>query len=364
VKRWFFARTVMGSTPWPVPVLDDLADLRGMLGLSTGNLGWFSDTKQLKHTARDERLRHYRYRWVQKASGGVRMIEEPKPLLKHFQRVVLREILDKIPAHEAAQGFCRGRSAVSYAAGHAGQSVLFHVDLEDFFGSIAAGRVFGIFRRCGYPEPVAHVLTGLVTNTVPRATLSALTRPEEPTLLSSHRRVVGHLAHPHLPQGAPTSPAIANLAAFGLDRRLSGLATAASGTYSRYADDLAFSWPSCRRDKSLDRFLSTVTDIVTEEGFRVNPLKTSVCRAGERRRLAGLVVNDYPNVERREFEALKATLHNAARTGPEAQNRHQHPRFKEHLTGRISRVNALSPVRGRRLVDAFARIDWTESVGP
>jgi hypothetical protein len=180
VKRWFFARTVMGSTPWPVPVLDDLADLRGMLGLSTGNLGWFSDTKQLEHTARDERLRHYRYRWVQKASGGVRMIEEPKPLLKHFQRVVLREILDKIPAHEAAQGFCRGRSAVSYAAGHAGQSVLFHVDLEDFFGSIAAGRVFGILRRCGYPEPVAHVLTGLVTNTVPPAVQGAPRRSNLP----------------------------------------------------------------------------------------------------------------------------------------------------------------------------------------
>jgi len=352
----------MGKTTWPVPVLDDLADLQDMLGLSTGDLAWFSDTKQLEQTVGEERLRHYRYRWAPKASGGVRMIEEPKPLLKHFQRVVLREILDKIPVHQAAQGFCRGRSAVSYAARHAGQGVVLRVDLEDFFGSIVAGRVFGIFRQCGYPEPVAHVLTGLVTNTVPRAALSALPRPGRPGLLSSHRRLMGHLAHPHLPQGAPTSPAIAHLAAFALDRRLSRLTTAAGGTYSRYADDLAFSWSSRRRDKSLDRFVTTVTRIVTEEGFRVNPLKTSLCKAGERQRLAGLVVNAYPNVERREYEVLKATLHNAGRTGPAGQNRRRHPRFKEHLRGRISRVNSLSPERGQRLLVAFERIAWTNAV--
>ena len=154
------------------------------------------------------------------------------------------------------------------------------VDLEDFFGSIAASRVFGIFRQCGYPEPVAHTLTGLVTNTVSRAILSTVPRPVPPPLLTANRRLIGHLAHPHLPQGSPTSPAIANLAAFGLDRRLSGLAVAAGGTYSRYADDLAFSWSIRRSNEELDRFLALVARIVAEEGFRVNPLKTSVRRAG------------------------------------------------------------------------------------
>jgi hypothetical protein len=351
----------MGKTPWPVPVLDDLADLRGLLGLSDGDLRWLSDTQQPEKTARDEALRNYRYRWAVKASAGMRLIEEPKPLLKHFQRVLLREILEKISGHRAAQGFCRGRSAVSYAADHAGQSVVLHVDLEDFFGSIAAGRVFGIFRQCGYPEPVAHVSTGLVTNTVPRATLSALPRPDRDAQLAVHNRLVQHLAHPHLPQGAPSSPAIANLAAFGLDRRLSALAVASGGIYSRYADDLAFSWPSARNDGPLDRFLTTIGLIVGEEGFRINPLKTSVRRAGERQQLAGLVVNAHPNLERKEYEVLKATLHNAARSGPSEQNRRQHSRFKEHLRGRIARVDQLSSTRGQRLLAAFARIDWGET---
>ena len=181
-------------------------------------------------------------------------------------------------------------------------------------------------------------------------------------MLSAHRRLGAHLAHPHLPQGSPTSPAIANLATFGLDRRLSGFAVAAGGTYSRYADDLAFSWSIRRSGEELDRLLAFVARIVAEEGFRVNPLKTSVRRAGERQRLAGVVINLRPNVERKEYELLKATLHNAGQRGPTGQNRRQHPRFKEHLAGRIAWVNQMNPhCGGERLLVAFQRIDWNEA---
>src|SRR5207248_6755126 len=192
-------------------------------------------------TVPDEKLRHYRYRWSVKRSGGARLIEEPKPLLKHFQRVVLREILERIPVHPSAHGFRRGRSALTYAESHVGRRVVIHLDLEDFFPSVAPGRIDGLFRQCGYPEPVAHLLTGMVTNTVPLAVWRAAPRPSDAELLPAHFRHGNRLAHPHLPQGAPTSPAIANLAAFRLDRRLAGLARATGLTYSRYADDLAFS---------------------------------------------------------------------------------------------------------------------------
>jgi RNA-directed DNA polymerase len=364
VRHWFAAVTAMGPTRWPVPEIDSTSDLRAMLGLSVGDLSWFSDTKQFERTVLDDRLRHYRYRWAMKRTGGVRLIEEPKPLLKHFQRVVLREILQRIPVHEAAQGFCRGRSALSYADQHAGQDVVLHLDLEDFFTSIAAGRVFGIFRQCGYPEPVAHLLTGLVTNSVPPAVWAAAPRPERPGLLTAHRRLGSRLVHPHLPQGAPTSPAIANLASFGLDRRLSGLAAAAGCSYSRYADDLAFSWPTRRSDNQVNRLTELTRVIVEEEGFRVNALKTSVRRAGQRQRLAGVIINERPNLERKEYERLKAVLHNARLRGPAGENREQHPRFREHVAGRISWVTQLNPARGERLKAAFERVDWHEADRP
>jgi hypothetical protein len=69
-------------------------------------------------------------------------------------------------------------------------------------------------------------------------------------------------------------------------------------------------------------------------------------------------------VERREYERLKATLHNAGRMGPAAQNRQQHPRFKEHLEGRVSLVNHLNPARGQKLLVALGRIDWNDTAEP
>lgn len=128
---------------------------------------------------------------------------------------------------------------MTHAGGHLQRQVVVRLDLEDFFASVRGPRIYGLFRQCGYPEPVAHVLTALVTNSVPRSSLAEAPEPAGRESIGSRRRLVAHLSQPHLPQGAPTSPALANLAGFGLDRRLAGLAAKSGLRYSRYADDLA-----------------------------------------------------------------------------------------------------------------------------
>ena len=202
VQRWFVAETAMGPAPWPVAPLHTVADLQDLLGMSTATLAWFADTKRLERSVADERLRHYRYRWIPKRNGGARLIEQPKPVLKHVQRVLLREIVERVPVHPAAHGFRRGRSALTHAGGHVQKRVVIRLDLEDYFASVAAGRVYGIFRRCGYPEPVAHMLTALVTNSVPATVRAAAVPPESAERRPAFRRLGVHLAHPHLPQGA------------------------------------------------------------------------------------------------------------------------------------------------------------------
>ena len=162
---------------------------------------------------------------------------------------------------------------------------------------------------------------------------------------------------PHLPQGAPTSPALANLCAYRLDCRLAGLAAAAGAVYTRYADDLAFSGGEefARRVK---RFSTHVAAIAMEEGFKVHHRKTRIMRRGVRQHLAGIVVNDRANVRRSDFDRLKATLNNCARHGPEAQNRESHPEFRLQLKGRVSFVEMVNPARGRKLRAIFERIEW------
>ena len=162
---------------------------------------------------------------------------------------------------------------------------------------------------------------------------------------------------PHLPQGAPTSPALANICSYRLDCRLSGLANAADAAYTRYADDIAFSGDE-RFERHVDRFSTHVAAICMEEGFSVHHRKTRVMRRGVRQHLAGLTINSHSNVMRADFDRLKAILTNSLRHGPESQNREQHPAFRQHLEGRVAFVAAINPGKGARFREIFEQIEW------
>jgi hypothetical protein len=318
----------MIRSPWPVPRIDTTGELAERFELDPGQLDWLADVRGLERQVVDERLRNYRYLLLPRPGGTPRVIERPKLRLKEIQRRILHEILVWIPAHPAAHGFVPGRSALTHAARHTARAAVLRVDLEDFFASVTAARVYGIFRTAGYPEAVAHTLTGLCTNACRLDVPPALRR---------------RLATPHLPQGAPTSPALANLAAHGLDRRLAGL----GANYSRYADDLTFS--GGHRIRGL---LPAIAAIARDEGFRVNARKTRLMSSGGRQMVTGIVVNARPNVPRAEYDRLKAMVHNAARDGPGELDR-------DHVLGRIAWVASLNPARGRKLRAAFATIDWS-----
>src|SRR2546429_9495889 len=100
------------------------------------------------------------------------------------------------------------------------RDVVLRLDLKDFFPGILRARILAIFLTAGYPESVAEVLTGLCTNSVPTDVIKAASSANNPPQL---RRLKLLYQRPHLPQGAPTSPALANLAAYRLDCRLAGL---------------------------------------------------------------------------------------------------------------------------------------------
>ena len=235
----------------------------------------------------------------------------------------------------------------------AGKAGVLRIDLADFFSSVTAARVFGIFATLGYPAAVARVLTGLCTTETPAAVWER--RPGARAGAEFERWE--KLRARHLPQGAPTSPALANLAAMRMDRRLSGLARAAGAAYTRYADDLAFSGDA-EFVRGWKRFEAWVGAVAGEEGFAVNHRKTRMMRAGVRQRVAGVVVNVRPNVEREEYELLKAILTNCVRHGARGQNREGVADFRAHLAGKIAQVAAVHAGRGAKLRGLLERIEW------
>jgi hypothetical protein len=339
---------------WQLPPLATLADLAEWLKLTPGELDWFADCHGRQGQLPPGPLRHYTYQWLPKRSGKGRLLEMPKQRLKAIQRRLLRDILDRIPPHEAVHSYRRGRSVASYTAPHAGRALVLRLDLRDFFPSIRAARVHALFHTAGYPLAVARALTGLCTNVVPDTVWQQEPRPAGTPAAWEGRQRFGR---PHLPQGAPTSPALANLCAYRLDCRLAALARAVGAGYTRYADDLAFSGDD-RLERGARRFQVAVCRIALVEGFEVHTRKTRFMRQGVRQQLAGVVLNVRPNVRRNEYDCLKAILTNCLRHGPASQNRAGVPDFRAHLAGRIAYVGMLNAARGQRLHALFERIQW------
>ncbi|MBI4819211.1 MAG: RNA-directed DNA polymerase [Deltaproteobacteria bacterium] len=348
----------MGPVRWAVPSLGTEGELARWLGLGVSDLFWLADPLAGERRARVERIRNYVYTWVPKRSGGVRLIESPKPLLKTLQRRILREIISLVPVSDSAHGFVLGRSTLTHASSHISQRVVLRLDLRDFFSTVSAWRVAAVFRTAGYPENVARLLAGLCTNSAPEAVLQlagpSLSRFQKQRLRSAH-----------VPQGAPTSPAVANLCAYRLDRRLAGLARVSGTIYTRYADDLVFSGDFTRSKDfdrprpSIDRFVARAHAIVLEEGFTPHFEKTRVMGCGRRQEVTGIVVNRQPNVSRADLEVFEATLYNCRRSGPSTQNRTGHPDFRAQLAGRLGYVEMVLGERARWLRTLFEQIDWS-----
>ena len=356
VARWIAAPVEMVAARFPVPIVHDVPALAGWLGVTVDHLEWFADRWSWEAAVRDERLRHYHRAWIRKPDGSGRLLEAPKRELKDLQRMVLHGILDRIPAHPAAHGFTPGRSALTGARLHAGREAVLRLDLESFFTAVSAGRVYGIFRTAGYPEPVAHRLAGLCTTTTPAGVRRQAPPAPSADAVGRRRRMLDGLAVAHLPQGSPTSPALANLAALRLDRRLAGLAARFGATYTRYADDLTLSGGRALLGRA-GLIVQLVEEIAAEEGFRLNDAKTRVRSRAQRQLVTGLVVNEGPRLQRSEYDRLRAVLHDAAVHGPQAANRHGHPDFRAHLQGRIAWA-ATTPARAEKLQRAFAAIRW------
>lgn len=312
-----------------LPPLDTPAQLAEALGLTIPQL------RRLTYHREAARWLPYRRFTVPKADGTDRAIWAPVPRLKRAQRWILRHVVERLIVHGDAHGFLAGRSIVSNAAAHADPGLLVKVDLKDFFPTVSFRRVKGVFRRAGYRERVATLLALLCT--------------EAPREVVEHGGTTYYVAlGPRcLPQGAPTSPAISNLVCRRLDARLAGLAKRAGGTYTRYADDLTFSFPS--DGLKVGRFRWWVDQVCQQEGFTVHQGKFHVIRASQRQVVTGLVVNDVLRVPREERRRFRAVLHNCRTHGVESQARGR-ANFAGWLRGYASYIHMVHPEEGAGLL--------------
>lgn len=355
VRRLILRPPLLGRLPLGLeslerPPLTGAADLAQWLGLGLDRLLWLAQDRNHWRAAEGPRpapTQHYRQRLCSKPSGGLRLLEIPKAELKQVQRRLLDGLLAPVPVHEAAHGYVAGHSALTHATAHTGQAVLLRFDLRHFFNSITSARIHALWRTLGYPAGMARLLTALSTTRTPAAVRERLMDDGGLDRLGALR-----LAERHLPQGAPTSPALANLCCFRLDLRLAGLARRFDAHYTRYADDLVFSGPATLRGDA--RTLGAWVGAIAEaEGFRLQPRKTACVPRHRRQVVTGIVVNDRPNLPRDAFDRLKARLHRCATHGVRPDD------DAAALRGQVGWVAQLNPARAAKLQAWYDRIDWT-----
>ncbi len=155
---------------------------------------------------------HYYHFTKAKKDGTKRQLAEPDPMLKKFQRHILRYYLNQLAPHPSAIGFRRRKSIADHVWAHAGAPFIITADIQDFFPNTKTWRVADWWQTQFESEDIAQFLT----------------------LLTTYRN--------SLPQGAPTSPALSNHVNHEMDSRLEQRARQINGRYTRYCDDMAFSF--------------------------------------------------------------------------------------------------------------------------
>ncbi len=288
-----------------------------------------------------------------------RMISIPPKDLQEVQQWITHNILRHIQPSRASFAYHHYSSPVLAAEEHCGCEWLLKVDVEDFFHSITEGRVWSIFYRLGYPRLLAFELARIATMPLESPDLRRDPSHRWPSIPYYQCLYEGVL-----PQGAPTSPMLSNLAVRDLDDRLLALADLHGMRYTRYSDDFAFSCGSGRERKHIERFKRLVLAELLLEGFRPNQRKTTIRGPGTRRIVLGMLVDGpRPRLPREFKDTLRLHLYylQSADHGPSAHAQSRHTSVSSlyhHVRGLIGWAAIVEPQYGARLLAQFNAISW------
>ena len=307
-----------------LPKISTVGDLRELLKIkSTKQLGWM-----LLATA-GEKMPYQKFE-IPKRSGQPREICAPNWQLRAVQRRILKSILEPVPVHPCAHGFVPGRSIFTNAAAHVGNALVLKFDLQEFFPTISYARVVGLLTKLGYFTNNAFYSKQDDSHRV------------APTLarLCVYAEKASHFMNAYCPQGAPTSPTISNLICRRLDARCDGMAKKFGGQYTRYADDLTFSFPE--ESLKVGRFRWWIDQICHQEGFYVNHKKFRMMRRSRRQSVTGIIVNDCLRVPREKRRKFRAIIHDAQKNGLQVAARGR-PGFSNWMLGFAAYLNMVHP---------------------
>ena len=281
---------------------------------------------------------YYRFD-IPKKSGGTRHIAAPKTQLKTAQRNILEKILEKIEVSDIAHGFIKSKSVITGAKTHkTSPDLLINIDLENFFPTITFERVRGLYKYLGYSGYISSLLAMICTY----CERMPIEIKGETKYVKTSERI--------LPQGSPASPMITNIICKRMDKRINGLCKKLGFTYTRYADDMSFSYTGDLNNIYIGSFLNSIKKIIEDEGFNIKEEKTHILRKNNRQYITGIVINnDEIGVSRKWLDILRASIHNAEKLKNSGNSIPKEKRME--IKGKIAWLKSVNEIRYKKIID-------------
>lgn len=285
----------------------------------------------------------------------------PSPELMKVQRWIQKHILAVPKPHSASTAYSDGDTVFKAALRHRRARWLLKIDIQSFFESIKEPYVYSVFESLGYPDllsfELARICTRLPTISSRRAIFER--RKAIPAGVLKNRWMG------FLPQGAPTSPQLANLVMRKFDRRVKKAATDAGLRYSRYSDDLIFSTTGSYTRCQAKKFVNAMYDQFGAHGFEANRAKTIIVGPGGRKVVLGLLVDREQPRLTRDFRAnLETHVHYIERAdvGPILHARFRGfdsvIGFENHLRGLIAFAGQVDIAYANSLLARVRAVNW------
>ena len=303
----------------------------------------------------------YRVFSIRKRSGGKRYINVPCPRLRLAQKWIDRFILPGIQVSPHSYAFDRGCSIVDCASQHLRCRWLVKVDLRDFFESLSEIQAYRVFHSAGYGKLISFQMARLCTNVL---------RADGKRYTMSHWRARGfsrireyastHLGH--LPQGAPTSPKLANLIVRPLDREIASIAHERGLVYTRYADDITLSTASEYSRSQAQELVRSIYSMLPRYGLRPNPQKAQIIPPGARKIVLGLLVEgDRPRLSKRFRRKLECHMYYSAKDPVGHAQRRGFDSvlgLRNHIGGLLVFATHVDPQYAAKISEKHSPIEW------
>jgi RNA-directed DNA polymerase len=350
---------------FPGPPLLTLGHLAHQTGINVGYL------RALVARDGDDPYRQFamRKRPIVGEPPRYRFIAIPETKLMAVQKWIASEIVRDAPYHEASMAYAPGQRLVDAATHHCGAQWQIKVDVRDFFESISEMDVYRVFLERGYQPLVALELARICTRLRDDHRSGNGWRSKRWRANALRSNDVGPYWEQYmggLPQGAPTSPMLANLAVRPLDEAITEIAKRFDVRYTRYADDLVFS----STKKSFGRTRATqligcIYGVLGAHGLTPNTAKTVVAPPGARKLVLGLLVDgNRPKLSRDFRGTLRVHLHyiTQPKIGPinHAKKRgfSSVEGLRQHLLGLIAFAGQIDPYYADSCREKLNSADW------